>query len=580
MIKKILGMIGLISILGINSGFTQTESAFRPVTEGYLPAYHAIQRQDYLTAASYLRTLIQQNTDLNIRSLYFQALVQIGDLDQAVGQIEQLRQQKVDFPLLHLLAGVHNLSNKVAGQRNVIADAEFKSLGNQTDQFYQAFTQFLLLWQTVIELEQLSQPQTDLKIFEQKLQQISQRQGLAEFYWLNLGMIADLLNQPAQAEIYYKQLLQTVPNPSLRTLEIVGVFYAKTAPQANPISNILQRQYVEFNNDQRILELIKLFQNPGSLPSKIIQSGQQGMAEIFFNFANIMSSQQEYTQAIPLYWMSLKLNSNLTVARLGLAMNLVEMGRYEEARTILSQLLAPNYLTPSARIQLADIDQRQGQLEQALAAFQGMVQQYPDWILLHQAAGDVLRSQKKFEQALPFYQQALVLLEANLKTVPGSVSLKNQIAGQYFVLGIAYERTKQWPKAEASFLKSLALQPQQAPVMNYLAYTWVDQGIKLDQALEMLLQADRLTPNQGYILDSIGWAYYRLKQYDKAIQYIEKAIVLDPGESEINDHLGDVYLAVGRKREALFQWQRALRLNPQPETIPLIQEKILKLGQP
>lgn len=580
MIKKILGMIGLISILGINSGFTQTESAVRPVTEGYLPAYHAIQRQDYLTAASYLRTLIQQNTDLNIRSLYFQALVQIGDLDQAVGQIEQLRQQKVDFPLLHLLAGVHNLSNKVAGQRNVIADAEFKSLGNQTDQFYQAFTQFLLLWQTVIELEQLSQPQTDLKIFEQKLQQISQRQGLAEFYWLNLGMIADLLNQPAQAEIYYKQLLQTVPNPSLRTLEIVGVFYAKTAPQANPISNILQRQYVEFNNDQRILELIKLFQNPGSLPSKIIQSGQQGMAEIFFNFANIMSSQQEYTQAIPLYWMSLKLNSNLTVARLGLAMNLVEMGRYEEARTILSQLLAPNYLTPSARIQLADIDQRQGQLEQALAAFQGMVQQYPDWILLHQAAGDVLRSQKKFEQALPFYQQALVLLEANLKTVPGSVSLKNQIAGQYFVLGIAYERTKQWPKAEASFLKSLALQPQQAPVMNYLAYTWVDQGIKLDQALEMLLQADRLTPNQGYILDSIGWAYYRLKQYDKAIQYMEKAIVLDPGEAEINDHLGDVYLAVGRKREALFQWQRALRLNPQPETIPLIQEKILKLGQP
>ena len=580
MIKKILGMIGLISILGINSGFTQTESAFRPVTEGYLPAYHAIQRQDYLTAASYLRTLIQQNTDLNIRSLYFQALVQIGDLDQAVGQIEQLRQQKVDFPLLHLLAGVHNLSNKVAGQRNVIADAEFKSLGNQTDQFYQAFTQFLLLWQTVIELEQLSQPQTDLKIFEQKLQQISQRQGLAEFYWLNLGMIADLLNQPAQAEIYYKQLLQTVPNPSLRTLEIVGVFYAKTAPQANPILNILQRQYVEFNNDQRILELVKLFQNPGSLPSKIIQSGQQGMAEIFFNFANIMSSQQEYTQAIPLYWMSLKLNSNLTVARLGLAMNLVEMGRYEEARTILSQLLAPNYLTPSARIQLADIDQRQGQLEQALAAFQGMVQQYPDWILLHQAAGDVLRSQKKFEQALPFYQQALVLLEANLKTVPGSVSLKNQIAGQYFVLGIAYERTKQWPKAEASFLKSLALQPQQATVMNYLAYTWVDQGIKLDQALEMLLQADRLTPNQGYILDSIGWAYYRLKQYDKAIQYMEKAIVLDPGEAEINDHLGDVYLAVGRKREALFQWQRALRLNPQPETIPLIQEKILKLGQP
>lgn len=580
MIKKILGMIGLISILGINSGFTQTESAVRPVTEGYLPAYHAIQRQDYLTAASYLRTLIQQNTDLNIRSLYFQALVQIGDLDQAVGQIEQLRQQKVDFPLLHLLAGVHNLSNKVAGQRNVIADAEFKSLGNQTDQFYQAFTQFLLLWQTVIELEQLSQPQTDLKIFEQKLQQISQRQGLAEFYWLNLGMIADLLNQPAQAEIYYKQLLQTVPNPSLRTLEIVGVFYAKTAPQANPILNILQRQYVEFNNDQRILELVKLFQNPGSLPSKIIQSGQQGMAEIFFNFANIMSSQQEYTQAIPLYWMSLKLNSNLTVARLGLAMNLVEMERYEEARTILSQLLAPNYLTPSARIQLADIDQRQGQLEQALAAFQGMAQQYPDWILLHQAAGDVLRSQKKFEQALPFYQQALVLLEANLKTVPGSVSLKNQIAGQYFVLGIAYERTKQWPKAEASFLKSLALQPQQAPVMNYLAYTWVDQGIKLDQALEMLLQADRLTPNQGYILDSIGWAYYRLKQYDKAIQYMEKAIVLDPGEAEINDHLGDVYLAVGRKREALFQWQRALRLNPQPETIPLIQEKILKLGQP
>ena len=157
---------------------------------------------------------------------------------------------------------------------------------------------------------------------------------------------------------------------------------------------------------------------------------------------------------------------------------------------------------------------------------------------------------------------------------PNSIEIKKALAGLYFSRGIAYASSKQLPLGEADFQKSIDLVPNIAPVLNYLAYSWADQGVKLDQALQMLRKADQLEPDQGYILDSIGWAYYRLKQYDQAVAYLERAIVLEPMEAEINDHLGDIYWAINRKREALFQWQRALRFNPEPETIPLIQQKI------
>ncbi len=105
------------------------------------------------------------------------------------------------------------------------------------------------------------------------------------------------------------------------------------------------------------------------------------------------------------------------------------------------------------------------------------------------------------------------------------------------------------------------LNPDQPQVLNYLGYSWVDQGMNLDRALEMIQKAVAASPNDGYIIDSLGWAYYRLGRYDEAVTQLEQAVKLRPNDPEINDHLGDAYWRVGRKLEARFQWNVAASVD-------------------
>jgi Flp pilus assembly protein TadD len=144
----------------------------------------------------------------------------------------------------------------------------------------------------------------------------------------------------------------------------------------------------------------------------------------------------------------------------------------------------------------------------------------------------------------------------------------------YYYRGICEERSKQWPKAEADMRKALELNPEQPHVLNYLGYSWIDQGANLDEAMKMIKRAVDQRPDDGYIVDSLGWAYYRIGNYEEAVKNLERAIDLKPEDPTINDHLGDAYWRVGRKLEAKFQWAHARDLKPEPEELPKIEAKI------
>src|SRR5262245_17429902 len=117
-------------------------------------------------------------------------------------------------------------------------------------------------------------------------------------------------------------------------------------------------------------------------------------------------------------------------------------------------------------------------------------------------------------------------------------------------------------------MKALELFPDQPHVLNYLGYSWIDQGIKLDEGMEMIKKAVQQRPDDGYIVDSLGWAYYRLGNYEEATKQLERAIELKPEDPTINDHLGDAYWRVGRVLEAKFQWAHARDLKPDAEELP------------
>ena len=146
----------------------------------------------------------------------------------------------------------------------------------------------------------------------------------------------------------------------------------------------------------------------------------------------------------------------------------------------------------------------------------------------------------------------------------------------YYFRGVVFERAKQWDKAELDFKKALDLYPEQPLVLNYLGYSWVEKGLHLDDAFKMLRRAVELQPEDGYIVDSLAWAHYKLGHYDEAAKLLERAIELKPGDPVINDHLGDAYWRTGHKLDAQFQWNHARDLSPDPDELPKILGKIAK----
>ncbi len=176
----------------------------------------------------------------------------------------------------------------------------------------------------------------------------------------------------------------------------------------------------------------------------------------------------------------------------------------------------------------------------------------------------MLRGRERFAEAADLYNQAIGLIG---KPTPADWSL-------FYFRGIANERTKHWPQAEADFRKALELSPDQPLVLNYLGYSWIDMGENLDEAMGMIKKAVELRPNDGYIVDSLGWAYYRLGQYDKAVEELDRAISLRPDDPVINDHLGDAYWKAGRPLEAQFQWRHSRDFGAEGPALDLVLKKI------
>jgi Flp pilus assembly protein TadD len=142
--------------------------------------------------------------------------------------------------------------------------------------------------------------------------------------------------------------------------------------------------------------------------------------------------------------------------------------------------------------------------------------------------------------------------------------------------GVSYERLGKWPQAEADFLKAMELDPDQPDVLNQLGYNWVERNLKLKEGLALLEKAVKLKPDDGNMLDSLGWAHYRLGDYQEAIKLLERAAALEPTYSEIRDHLGDAHWRTGRQDEARKSWEQALSLKPDPADAEKIKGKIAR----
>ena len=292
-------------------------------------------------------------------------------------------------------------------------------------------------------------------------------------------------------------------------------------------------------------------------------SAAKGTALAFY-LATASQANQDYSDVPSVYFaMALYLDPTLDSAKALWADTLDRADRREDAIALLQSIPATSVHHTSAQGQLAWALRREGRDQEAIEVARETLAQTDNRNIRVQLA-DLLQSLGRDGEAEQIFTD---VIEAD--TASGEYDWRI-----YFARGSARERLGEWPPAENDLTTAMALNPDNPTIMNYLGYSWVDRGIRLQDGLDLIERALRLAPNNGAITDSLGWAHYKMGNYERAIFYLERATVLEPDISEILDHLGDAYWQVGRFKEAGFQWERALKYSTDAEEQALLRRKL------
>ncbi len=305
-------------------------------------------------------------------------------------------------------------------------------------------------------------------------------------------------------------------------------------------------------------------ESDGTSPGLPFDDEAGGVADALLGIAEALQQERGSARAILYTRLALYLRPDLAEAQLLIGDILASQDNGDAAIEAYDSVPETSPLNYAASVRKAQVLHRQEQQEQAFGLLGSLADDDPERTDALIELGNLLRRDELYERAEKAYSQAIERIAAP----------QQEHWSLFYSRGIAYERTKRWREAEADFLFALELQPEQPFVLNYLGYSWVDQGENLDRAEDMLNRAVNARPDDGFIVDSLGWVHYRLGEFEKAVDQLERAVELQPGDPVINDHLGDAYWQVGREREASFQWRRALTLEPEDDLAATIREKL------
>jgi tetratricopeptide (TPR) repeat protein len=296
----------------------------------------------------------------------------------------------------------------------------------------------------------------------------------------------------------------------------------------------------------------------------LVRDPKQGMAIAYTQVAMELMADDYNGDAMWLTHLALDLDPKLDIAALALGDLHRQADHLDEAIAAYNQVPEDSIFRRPSQLSIAESYRRQEKYDEAEGLLRKLMDGDKADISAAQQLGQLLRSNKKFEEAAKVYSVAIDRLG----------TLEPEDWQLFYYRGISYERAKQWPPAEKDFQKALELSPDEPYVLNYLAYTWVERREHLDEALKMLEKAVGQRPEEGFIIDSLGWAHYMLGRFPEAVTELERAVALAPTDPVLNDHLGDAYWKVGRHQEARFQWSRALSFDPEPDQAPKLQQKL------
>jgi len=546
-----LMLSSLIGVYAFTASGARADTDFANTLSGnYLAALVAGMSNDPTSASRFYSESIKfdpRSADLAERAL--ETLLAEGKMTEALPLADTVAKRNSGSGIARLAQGVRAIKDKnFQTARNIFRRGDRNQSSDITANLLNAWTY---------------QGSGNIKRAFEAVDRIGDEPGAKVFRLLHRGLIAKVGGKADEARKALKAAYEADPQ-TLRTADLYAQFLIsqKETDEALSIYRQLKRLYPRHPLVRAAIANLE----QGKAVEDEIRDESDGIAEVLYGLGSAVTRDGEELASLIYLRLAHYLSPNHNLAALAIADTYERLKQPQSAITAYALIEQTSPLRLTADVQRALNLEQLDEKNQAVAVLKSVSLNHKDEIEPLIALGNVYRARKAFKDAAETYSAAIAALG---QPTPGHWSL-------FYSRGIALERLKRWPEAEADFRKALELSPDQPLVLNYLGYSWVEQNTNLDEAFKMLRRAVEQQPTDGYIVDSLGWAYYRLGQYDKALQLMEKAVDLKAADPTINDHLGDVYWRLGREREARFQWNHARDLNPEPEDLPKILEKIEK----
>ncbi|MDB9752505.1 tetratricopeptide repeat protein, partial [Pelagibacteraceae bacterium] len=482
---------------------------------------------------------------LNYSSRYLHSLVNLGKFSEAFNYAKKMEKRNLVSFESDLIMGTYYLKNN----QLKLAKKYFLKLKNRNSRFIlnNFVSNSLLNWSSFDKLS-LSNAQNKINLIDSRFENLKNIQNA----------FLHCFHKSKKTDIIFKKLTSDSKIDFSRYNYFHATYLASSGKveKAKQIINHSLKLYPR----NLILNQYKYdLLNDRNESNFNCQNQSHVAAEILYITANALSSQSIYTFSNFYLNLAKYLNDNFHSFNALLAENFYKTGNLKQAKKIYNLLgkkgEAFNWY---AAKQNSRILIKEEKTEKALKLLTNSYEKLEEKSIYETSDyADFLKNNNQFENSIKFYSEVINEIKKDHHIYPEVLDGR----------GVAYERIGEWDKAEKDLLSSLAASPNQAYVINYLAYTWIEKGIKIDQSLKMLEKANNLKSNDPYIIDSLGWALFKLKKYKDAKNYLQKAVQLMPADPIVNDHYGDVLWKNGNKIQARYYWNYVLNLKDSKEKL-------------
>ncbi|WP_332065885.1 tetratricopeptide repeat protein [Bartonella sp. CB189] len=513
------------------------------------------ENKAYLAINYFKQALAYQPNNIETQTEILEAMLSVGHFQEAVKQAQKLQKQNVITPFVSLTLSVNNLFKKdYQNVKHILKLKVPSTVNNPIPELIGAWATFGYGYksQAISDLENIQGPDW------YKL-----------FVCYHLALMNDLAGHKQDAKKYFIQAINNqqgariAPNTYERIIIAYASFQLRHKMRNQAIQTLKHGEKILAG--QEILTNIRKKIEQGASLARLIKTPQQGAGEVLYNFGTALNHKSPGKVARIFQQLSLVLSPQNDATLFQLANISVRLNDLNQAIKFYRSLSPNSPYYKDGQLRLALILANQKNYNESIKLLTSLNKKIPNdrHILIMLAA--IYMQENKFSDAEKTMNRAIVRIK----------NFQQEDWKLFYQRGIALERLQKWTKAENDLRKALELFPDQPQVLNYLGYSLVDRDQKLEESLHMLQKASTLRSQDSHVLDSLGWAYYKLKRYNKAVQILETAVKLQPEDPTLNDHLGDAYWQVGRKREAIFQWNHAI--EGEPENVEKIKEK-LKFG--